>query len=178
MHAQNKTDSLLNILNTKNLNDSEQSVLYSEIAKVYLKTNIDSARYFAMKGLNLAQKSDNRDGALKNYLALGLIALKADSIIVARNHYLEAIKFTGKTSNNNSIITACLNLGYSYDLLSDYGNSMEYYYKGLHIADSLNLKTIQSKFYNNIAIIYNKTGNDRKAINYYFRGRSNFKHYT
>ncbi len=173
--AGNKTDSLINILNTKDLSDSEQSILYSKIAKSYLNTNLDSARYFAMKGLNLAKKSDNIDGALKNYLALGLIALKADSIIVARNYYLEAIKFTGKTNNNNSILTAYLNLGYSCDLLSDYGNSMEYYYKGLHIADSLNLKTIQSRFYNNIAIIYNKTGNDRKAINYYFRAAAIFK---
>lgn len=175
LQAQSKTDSLFNVLNTEKLNDSEQSILYYQIAKTYLDSSYDSARYFAYKGLDLAKKSGNSEASLNNYLILGFMALQTDSIIKARDYYSAAIEYTDKANNSYSILTAWLMLGYSCDLLSDNTRSMEYYFKGLHIADSLNLKTFQSNFCNNIAIIFNKTGNDLEAIKYYFRASVIYK---
>ncbi|MCD4683106.1 MAG: hypothetical protein K8R86_07465, partial [Bacteroidales bacterium] len=83
-HTQNKTDSLLNVLHTENLNDSEQSLLYYQIAKTYLEVNLDSARYFATKGLKIAKQSEYIDGVLKNTIILGDIPLRKDSLIEAR----------------------------------------------------------------------------------------------
>ncbi len=175
LKAQNKTDSLIHILNSKRLNDSEQSILYSEIAKAYLKINLDSARYFATKGLNIAKQSEYIDGVLMNTIILGDIPLRKDSLIEARKIYLKAIEISEYASDKNSALTVWLMLGYLHDLLSDYDKSLEYYFIGLHIADSLELSTPQSKFYNNIAIIHHKIGNYKKALGYYFKAATILK---
>ena len=175
LQAQNKTDSLFHILSTKDLNESEQSILYFEIAKAYLRTDLDSARIYATKGLLLAERSEYIDGVLKNTITLGDIALRKDSLIEASNIYIKATKISKYASDKNSVLKVWLLLGYTHDLLSDYDRSLEYYFTGLHIADSLNLTATQSTFYNNIAIIHNKIGNYRKAIDYYFKAASILK---
>ena len=173
--AQSKTDSLLNVLNTGNLNNSEQSLLYYQIAKTYLEVNLDSARYFATKGLKIAKQSEYIDGVLKNTIILGDIPLRKDSLIEARKIYLKAIEISEYASDKNSVLTVWLMLGYLHDLLSDNDKSLEYYFMGLHIADSLKLSTQQSKFYNNIAIIHHKIGNNKKALGYYFKAATILK---
>ncbi len=175
LQAQNKTDSLFHILSTKDLNESEQSILYSEIAKAYLRTDLDSARIYATKGLLLAERSEYIDGVLKNTITLGDIALRKDSLIEASNIYIKATEISKYASDKNSVLNVWLLLGYTHDLLSDYDRSLEYYFTGLHIADSLKLTTPKSTFYNNIAIIHNKIGNYRKAIDYYFKAASILK---
>ena len=157
------------------MNESEQSILYYQIANSIFEIKPDSAWQCATKGLKLAKKSNYTKGTINNTLILGHISLKNDSLIKARNYYTKIIRLSDKSQNLQILMTAWLMSGYASDLLSDYDRSLEYYYEGLNIADSLNSKIFQSRFYNNIAIIYKKTGDDKKAINYYKRAAAIFK---
>jgi tetratricopeptide (TPR) repeat protein len=175
LHSQDKVDSLFNVLKTENPNEQEQSLLYSQIAKIYVDIAPDSSWQYASKGLRLAEKSNSIEGTTNNSLILGHLSLKKDSLIKAQKYYLEVIRLTARSGNMNSAMTAWLMLGYANDLLSDYGKALEYNFKGLQIADSLGLKTYQSRFHNNIAVIYEKTGDYKKSIDNYFQAAWIFK---
>jgi tetratricopeptide (TPR) repeat protein len=175
VQAQSKTDSLLHILKTGNLNESKQSLLYYQLAKAYYDTDPDSAANFSKKGLVLAQKHQYIEGKAKNTFMLGNVAIKMDSTIKARDLYTEASKLCNKYDDDKIKLSIWIMLGYTYDLLSDYNKSLECYFKGLHFADSLNSTDFIPRFQNNIAIIYAKTDDRRKAITFYLSAATGFK---
>lgn len=173
--AQSHTDSLLNILRTKNPDEEQKMNIYYEIAKNYNKDSNDSAGYYANLGLQIAEAKDNYNYVVKNLVILGSEAIKKDSIALAQNIYLKAAGLTDKTTDTNAILSVWLMLGYINNLTANYDKSLEYYFRGLYIADSLGVKSFISRFNNNIGVIYSNTKNYKKAIQYYFRASEVFK---
>jgi len=173
--AQSNTDSLFSVLRAKSLTEEQKLDLYYQIAKDYNQSNNDSAGYYAALGLELAESLNNYDYSVKNLIILGSVAIKQDSLMAAQDIYLKAAGLIDKINDNHAILSVWIMLGYINDLLDNYDKSIEYYFKGLYIADSLGMKKFISRFNNNIGTIYSNTGDYRKSLKYFLTAAGIFK---
>jgi len=145
--------------------DTAQVDLYQGIAKYYLKINLDSALFYAEKGLNLAKEIEFESGIGYMYIVLGHIQVVENDLFNALKNYQKAANSFHRANETEGISIAYLLLGNVYFTLANYPNALDYYQKGVVIADSLNLKKILPDFYNNLAALNEILQNYNEAIN-------------
>ena len=88
---QSEKDSLLYSLNISTTQDTARVDILKKLAKVYLRSNIDSAQLFANKGLYLARKIEFDKGIGDMYLTLGHVQVIQNDMFSALDYYLKAV---------------------------------------------------------------------------------------
>ncbi|WP_297093141.1 tetratricopeptide repeat protein [uncultured Draconibacterium sp.] len=124
-------------------------LLVTEIAKSYLNTQPDSARYYANDGLKLSEASKNYSGLFRFYNILGRIELMQQNEEAAIASYEQAIQLLDNLDNKTEAFSVVINLGYLYDLQNKYVKAFQLYSKGLELAEELNDITWLYSIYNN-----------------------------
>ncbi len=167
-------DSLLKILETQQ-EDTARTVTYYEITKLLVRNNIDSAEYYANKGLFLAINNDQKNFAGKFYSALGDIYVVKDDLDQALENYLNTITFYEKAGNLSGISLVYLVIGNIYLSQGNYLVALRHYRQGLSIADSLKLERLLPHYYNNIGEINLNLENFEAAIENYKKALQLFR---
>ena len=150
---QAKKDSLIRLIDVED-QDTSKVILYEKLARLYLKTNIDSALVFATKGLYLAEKKNYTYGIGKIYRILGHAMVVNDNLEKAKEYYLNALE---QFTIDNKVVSQAsiyLVLGNVYYVQNNLPEALNYYIMGERISDSLNLVDLLPHFYNNLAGIY------------------------
>lgn len=148
-------DSLLNLLE-KVQEDTSKTILYAQLAREYMHINLDSALMFANQGLYLAKKIEFENGIGDMYIALGHVAVVQNKMFEALDYYLNAVKYFSLGKNKEKLAIAYLVSGNVQYTLSNYPEAMDFYQKGLVIADSLNMTVILPDFYNNLGELHSR----------------------
>ncbi|GEM_PF-5737403 len=164
--AQN-IDSLLFILQTKEISSEEEMEFYSEISRAYIYKDIEKSREYAEKGLKKARKTKDVKRILNFYHLIGT-AYNArgvyDTALIYYNKSLLLIDETGDRVNEAAIY---ISTGTVYMQMNENGKALEYFTKALSIVEKSDMKNMQITLLNNIGSIHRRMNNDNRALIYF-----------
>jgi tetratricopeptide (TPR) repeat protein len=106
------------------------SVAYS------IKGNLDSAEYYCLKTLELAQKLNIPTAIASAYQNLGIVASQKGNNKRALNYYNKITEIAVQTGDSLLVMRNLINLGLSYYKLGDYRSSTTQLMRGLKIAET------------------------------------------
>ncbi len=161
-----RLDSLLKVLQNQD-EGADKTETYFKITSLLIKTNVDSAKYYADKGMFYAFKNGRKDYAGKFYSALGDIYVVKNDLFKALDSYLNAIDLYKTVNDYVGMSKVYLVIGNIYATQGNFSPAIENYHKGLDIADSLGLDDLLPHFYNNIGELHLFFENYENAIDNY-----------
>jgi tetratricopeptide (TPR) repeat protein/DNA-binding CsgD family transcriptional regulator len=167
-------DSMLSVFRSHTPGTEEKSILCARIAASYSASDTDSALWYASQGLSLARSVNFKEGIVKNEIELGNSAIQTNQLDKSRDHFLAAAKLSGD-SPAEDVSKIYLMLGYIFDLQGMYNKAMEFYLKGVKLAETNNDLNFLPKYFNNIAVIYDLVGDKKRSIAYYQKSADIFK---
>lgn len=159
----NKIDSLLRIASQLNT-DTSNTKAFILLSEAYQNSNIDSAAYYANKGLMLAVQRKQKRMEAFAYNALGYINYiqgdYANSITAFQNYYMASEKISDKTA----MAFAKNNEGNVYIEMGNYPKAIEKYKEALNIRIENRDSAGIAMSYNNMGYIYKDLGDYEKAL--------------
>ena len=90
--SQVKTDSLKQVLLNES-DDTAKAITYSKTAKAFESIDIDSAFFYAEKGLTLSREIEYNRGIAENLAALADFHIIRNELDLARDNYLESLDY-------------------------------------------------------------------------------------
>jgi tetratricopeptide (TPR) repeat protein len=185
IHA-NYSDSLKNIVNSKNSSPEEISDVCLKLGLNYLYSdyNQDSCRKYAHIGLEAGKKADYAQGKLKNLIVLGISEINLENYTVADSLLLVAHNTKGIDKNTIEYTNLLIQLGIVKEMISDYAGALKYYFEGIEICEIRKDSSNMASLNNNIGIIYDLLDEVGKSIEYarkasvYFKKNGNAYNYS
>ena len=160
-------DSIYNILQNEELEDSTQVKLYQKIAIAYKNTNIDSSLLYLKKAEQLSQKLDNDYIYCKNLLLLGDHFNRVKSLDSMKYYYNRGLFLANKNDYNDVKGMIYNGYGVYHKDISNYDTALVFLHQAVKISESISDLSMLNKCYNNIGIIHYHLGNYDKALFYY-----------
>ncbi|MDN5212982.1 tetratricopeptide repeat protein [Fulvivirgaceae bacterium BMA12] len=156
-----------------------------EAAKVYgrrggmfiRKSEYEKARDDLEKSLAIYQKIGDQKGLISANSHFGVLYEYQGRYRESLMYFLKSLEISKGLSESQDLQTMNLfiNLGIIYGHLQLFDRALEYYLKGLAIADDLNDNLAQANVYNGIGIIYNEQGKNKEAISHYQKSLALYK---
>jgi tetratricopeptide (TPR) repeat protein len=171
-YAQEKDkDSIQQLLNSK-IDQNKKAILYSDLANIIKKTDIDSAKYYARLGLKLSELLSYRVGIAESSVSLGGCYVIQNDLDSAKVYYARARDLFGKTDSLFKYAQNTMRLGNIYLAQNDHIESLKLYQESSTISQENNFTSLIPHLYNNIGLVY-------KQIEEYDDAKNNFqKAYT
>ncbi len=137
-----------------------------------LKGDFESAKVNYEAALKYAKLNYDSMLMATNFNDLGVVYFETGNYTRASDYYLKAANMRSQMGKRgrNGLIISYNNLGVLNRRFDKLNVSLEYYKKGLELAQELNDDLRTSTFYNNIANIYRKKKEYEKALTYLERG--------
>lgn len=151
-------DSLRNELSKKVKSDTIRAFQYNELAWYYLDIDIDSARYFAEKGLSLSKRIDFNNGIYDGMNVKGIILRLESKYDDAIALYDNLIKLRNKNQHPEGLTGTFNNLGSAYYDKGNYANALKYYKKSIENAEKFHQDDKVLQLYNNLGVAYKSVG--------------------
>ncbi len=166
--AQNKElDSLVNSLNTAELEDTSRVNLYNDISFKYCFINLKEVYNYAQKALTLSQKINYPNGIGGAYKNIGLYYMFKDANPMALDYFDKSYKFFRNSNNKIGASKALNNSGYFYSLIKDYQEGIKYYRQAEAQLKDLNQPRLTALLLGNIGNNYEALGQLDTAYYYY-----------
>ncbi len=161
----NRPDSLFNLLRHAP-NDSLRFTYLCKIANFYLKSNPDSAKYYANRCLHEAEKKDMVRFVARAYTLLGIEMSNKGEYEKALEFYLKSLKINEQLKDETAIAGNNNNIGLAFLDMGNFTLALEYYNKALQIHLKNEAKQEIADMYNNIGIIYCSKGSLDTCLDY------------
>jgi len=171
LYSQNQA-ALESLENIEAIKEQDTAKVNSYIRLGYKYANdqkFDSAILIANKGLFLAKKLDYTYGIGELYAFQADIKVIQNELFQALGYYLNSVEYFSEGNLKDKLANVLLVIGNIYITQANYPKALEYYQKGMVIADSLNLVSMIVHFYNNMGALYNELEQFDNAINIYNR---------
>jgi len=162
-----KTDSLKYILQ-QTKDNQKRAILYTTIAKSYEHTNIDSAMYYAYKGVAVSQMDNYILGLAENYAALGDFFVIKNDLEKAKTNYTLASNLFLKANKMHSYTQLLMILGNIHLTQNDYVEALKMYLKSLDLSKKNDFNDLTPNLYNNLGVLYLQI-EDYGEANQYFK---------
>jgi serine phosphatase RsbU (regulator of sigma subunit)/tetratricopeptide (TPR) repeat protein len=146
--------------------DSIAVLLLYDLAREYRHSAPDSARFWANKGLALAQKANFKRGIALHLNVLGIVALNEGDYVKALTYLLDGLKINEEIQNPKDVATNLNNIGEVYRLQGNTDEALNYYQKALIINEKSNLQQNIAINLNNIGEVYQAQGKYTEALVY------------
>lgn len=182
--GQVKIDSLLNeVQNAKT--DTNKINTLNALASEYKANNPDSALICGRKALQISEKINWQMGIGSSSFNIAVINFETGNYDSALTFYLkelnvwELIEKNALDSINRAVrakkAKALQNIGVVYDMKSNYGEALDYLFKGLSVFEELKSRDEIAQTLVNIGIVYSEQGLYKQCIENYFRGLKIFE---
>jgi tetratricopeptide (TPR) repeat protein len=155
-------DSLINILNAGKLKSVNQLELYKKVCNAYLDFDQEKLAIYAKKGLELADKENNKSMASKFNEYLGH-AVSLDSALF---YYDSALELALEAEDNEQIAAIYMSIGGLYRAKREYNEAVDYYLKSLEIIEKEGYERLQIRALINIGGVYRMLDNEEHALHY------------
>ncbi len=152
----------------------QEGTIYLELAQLWDTVPQKSLNYIVM-ALRISKEEKNNRLKARTRLALGDYFNKKNMLIQAQGHYLAALKTFQYISDKDGEIDALEKIGYINRIMNNFVDALEYYGRGLVVAQRINDLQSQGMFRNQMAQIYEKQGDYQKAIYLFTEASSNFR---
>lgn len=159
-------DSLLAAL-PKIKNDSMLSRAYNFLSQDYWYVNVDSAKYYANKALDLAlgdRNYVNFSAALNNLGSIYCIQSNFDQSI---SYFLKGLQVDSMIQDSDAMSADFNNIAIIYTYRDNYAKALQYHFKALTIRRQLDDKDGVADSYNNIGMVYQYQKQYDLALKYY-----------
>lgn len=172
--ATDKIDSLNRAIE-KEHDISKKARLFLELSQEYKTVDLHKSEKIAREALKLAREENNKELMGLLYAHLGDIAFLQDSLQRAEKEYDYAIPLLQKYGDPLKLIQLYISLGNRLLEKSNYPEAMDFYLKGITIAEENNYSKILPRLYNNLGVIYLNQNNLNKALELYQKALKGFE---
>ncbi len=172
--ANQTTDSLLIQLRSSSKN-KDKSLLFNEMSRSYVNSNLDSALYFAKRGFVLASEIDYSTGMAENAASIADYYIVYDSLDKAKEYYILAGNYFEELGKEFDYAELMMVLGNIYLTQNNYSEALVCYQKSQAISEANDFNTIFPHVYNNTGILYSNLGEKDKALEHYMKAYEGFK---
>lgn len=149
------TDSL-KLLLTKNLPDSVNIKIYSELFSALKSTHFGEAKHYAHMGILLAKKINDKKSTSKFLHNLGTLHYLVAEYPLALNYYLKALKIREELNDSVNIAKSYNNIGLVYYEEENLIEALQYHLKSVAIKEKLKDQNGLASSFGNIGNIYFK----------------------
>ncbi len=171
VQAQN-VDSLLNVLNTKELSVDEKLELYMKICQQYMLNSPEQHKKYADLGLVLAEKGKNITMCCAFNGNLGIYYFCKASYDTAKVYIEKALDLAIKAKNKNMEANLYTNLALIYSRQGDFAAEQEYNLKALSIFEKTDNKKNFITLLVNIGTTYRSLTDYERAMYYIERAKA------
>ena len=142
VNAQVKRDSILNLLSSTHLPDTQRVIIYEKLAYVYRFNSPDSSFWYANEGLKLSVKIGFDYGVVYCLNHLGLYYLNKGSSYTALNYFNQAEQFKSSTDKRvfQGAAFAINNIGMMRLEKADFSGAEQMFRKALAMDEQLKYK--------------------------------------
>ena len=144
-------DSLYQVIKANQIDDDSKVDTYLELSKYYIYKDLDSAESYALKGLDLAHKTNYRKGQAVAYIRKCKISEFSDNIDEAISFGNKAISLYETLDKDRNYLVILNIQAYLYEKQTHYDKALELYFKGLKEAKNQENELFKGVFYNNAA---------------------------
>ncbi len=163
---ENPVDSLKQLLESTE-DKKEKAILYCSIAKRLEHSELDTALYYAGKGLFISEQIDYTIGIAENSAALGDLYIINNQLKEAKEKYYiasENFRKSNEVFDHAQILMLLGNIHLAQELFID---ALTIYHESLNISLENDFTTLISHLYNNIGEIFLKIQNYKDASPYF-----------
>ncbi|MEO9872636.1 tetratricopeptide repeat-containing sensor histidine kinase [Ekhidna sp.] len=157
-------DSLKNELTSNP--DSIKQILLTDLAWEYAYSNIDSAKYYGLEALKLANKRNNLNDIARSKSMLAIVYDINGEVRDAAKLYVEVAKYYESINDVAELSKAYNNLGVLFYYNGDYTKSDEYFLKSMTIDEKLGDSLGVASSLINLAAISNYSDDYAQSFQY------------
>jgi tetratricopeptide (TPR) repeat protein/DNA-binding CsgD family transcriptional regulator len=138
------------------------------LSQDFIKTDFDSAIYFAKEALTISEQLDDDKEMAITLFNLGKLYMAADSIILAREYMYDALFLAGQRPDCDTLeATINLFLGKSYAMHDNYAEAITYFLRSLHIAEEIDIKELLTDLYDDLGMVMMFLEDYKQALAYF-----------
>ncbi len=155
---------------TKNYFDEDNYPIYHyRILGIYQDIHLatDSATYYFLKSIQIAEQRNNQDALSAVYVDLGGLYIKNKAYSIARDYFQKALSISQLIKNRTRISSCYNNLGILFRKQKMYDSAIAYYAKSLAIKQELKSVNGIMNVNTNIGSLYVEKGMPEKALPYF-----------
>ncbi len=171
-------DSLENVLHTKKLSPDDELSIYRELFLEYTRSDIDKAKEYAEKGLQLAKKEKNKLMMSKFIEYIARINYTRGDYDSSLDQLDEALKLALEIKDEQQELSIYSDIAAIYGKKNELVTALEYFTKVLTISEKLGDKDLQAKTLYNMAGLHNMLRNNERAMMYLEQSRSIVEEYN
>jgi len=171
---QKRIDSLINLSYTASI-DTNLIDTYEKIAKLYLKIQLDSAKVYAQKMINVSEELDYDKGLAMGNNWLGEACLWQGQPNLAVNYFKKTNEIFGKSGKSTMWAHSLQVIANAYTLSAKSDSALLLYNEALEYYQENNDDYSVAKALVNIGKIYSQMGVFTTALNNYYKARLVFK---
>ena len=137
---------------------------YYLLSRKHHTIDLQASKTFARQGLNLSRSSGHDELSGNLYRSLGDIAVKEDSIDLARTYFLRAYNIFEQQGDFSNLVSAATVLG-NIEWVSDrLSGAMNYYLEAIALAEEHGVDEYLAVLYLNIGVINTEFNNHSDAL--------------
>ncbi|MCF8371084.1 MAG: tetratricopeptide repeat protein [Bacteroidales bacterium] len=162
----NEPDSLKALLTVPGHSSQQKFDIHSKISKFYIDEDLDSARSYIQKAIELAKELDDDKKLADAWQSKGDVELFGNNLDSAQKCFFNCIAiFQGKSFENDFAKTynRMGNISFSQGKYSD---ALKYFQSGLKIAERTGDSLKIAIFYSNLGVIHSNLLDEEKALEY------------
>ena len=156
-------DSLLKQLDT-NIDKTLQIDILNELAWQLRKSNPDSAKDFALQGINLSENAKYKKKEATSLNRLGEIERLKGNFNQSIDYFLKALSIERAIDHKYGIARALSQLCTLYKDIGAYGKAMDYGKESLNLFIALDMPESVARSYQRLALVYQEKGETDAAI--------------
>lgn len=166
---QSSKDSLSNIWNNSKSKDNDKMDAIVALAKLYARTQPDSAFYYASLGAEYAKRKNLPALRAEAINIQGISYFNKGDFTTALTYFKRGLKINQELKEKKQIAASLNNIGAAYQGQSNYFVAIDYFMRSLKIRDELGDRNGITSCLNNIGNCYLFHNEYDKAITYYNR---------
>jgi len=148
-HAQVNVDSLKMEFYSVSIEKQDRISIAEKIARFYLPSQPDSARFYIQAGLELTEEDNDQSLLFKFYSILGTTELMQQNLEEAAINYTKALEKIDYLEDQSESYSVFINLGYLYDMQNQYAKAWKLYHEAISLAEEARDSVWLFSFYNN-----------------------------
>ncbi len=160
-----ETDSLQALLLGSSMDLNKQIEIYALLSKKYHSIDLVTARQYANQALRLSENAQLYQTLGDIYRSMGDIAIKQDSLELAKHYYSLAYENYNQQSFPEKLADILTVLGNIEFVGDQMANAMDYYMKGIEVSRENNFQRRLARLHMNIGAINLNLQNFVEAIN-------------
>lgn len=153
-------------IENKNQGENSQTEKYIKAAESFIKTDIDSALFYASKAFKCLSTDDNIESSANYNLLMADIYKQKSIYDISLKYYHTALSIYKQFDLEKGQAAALTGIGDVYDFQKQDSLALKYYFESLSIAERISSSEQKAQNFNNIAVVFKRT-NSNLSISYF-----------